>query len=129
MLMTTVFPSKYIKVAELGDKPTLYTISHVEMETMGFGQDKKTAPVLYFREIERGLVLNRTNNNTIIDAYGDESETWRGKPIVLVPTDVEYKGKLQPGIRLRQPKASDKSAITTPASITQDQLDDSEIPF
>jgi hypothetical protein len=125
MRINSVFPSKYVKAADLEGKSTLWTISHIEMETMGFGEDKKTLPVLYFDEVDRGLVLNRTNANTIVDAYGDESDDWAGKPIVLVPTPVQYAGKVTEGIRVRLPKATDKPAAK---GFGKEALDDG-IPF
>ena len=125
MRMNSVFPSKYVKATDLEGKPTLWTMSHIEMETMGFGDDRKTLPVLYFKDVDRGLVLNRTNNNTIVDAYGDESDDWAGKPIVLVPTPVEYAGKVTDGIRVRLPKATDKAAAR---AFPKEDLDDA-IPF
>jgi putative DNA primase/helicase len=65
MRINSVFPSKYVKAPDLEGKPALWTMSHIEMETMGFGEDKKTLPVLYFKDVDRGLVLNRTNANTM----------------------------------------------------------------
>ena len=48
---------------------------------------------MYFEGKPKGLVLNKTNANTISDAYGDETEHWEGKEIVLYEAEVEqYQG-------------------------------------
>ena len=74
-------------------------ISSVEMR--GVGEDTK--PVLYFEEKEKGLVLNKTNANTIAAAYGEETDDWVGAEIVLYETMVEFQGQRKPGIRCLVP--------------------------
>src|SRR5262245_55921935 len=44
---------------------------------------------------DRGLVLNKTNGNVLGDAWGDESESWRGRTIRLAPTRVPFQGKMR----------------------------------
>ncbi len=68
---------------------------------MGQGNDKEQKPVLYFNKAQKGLVLNKTNARVIADAYGDDTANWEGKAVEVYPTQVEFKGKLVDGIRLR----------------------------
>ena len=59
MRISSAFPSKYLKAADLQDKQVTVRMSHVETETIG--DDDR--PVLYFQGKEKGLVLNKTNAN------------------------------------------------------------------
>ena len=97
MNIDQAFPSNYLKAADLsGDTPL--TISSVAVETIG--EDSK--PVVYFTERETGLVLNKTNKETIKSLTGtSETDKWIGKQIVLFPTQVDFQGKQVEAIRIR----------------------------
>ena len=60
---------------------------------------EEVKPVLFFEGKDKGLVLNKTNSNTISAAYGDETDEWVGMEIVLFETMVEFQGQRKPGIR------------------------------
>ena len=100
MDINEAFPSKYIKSAEIGDNRIAVTIRSVTMQDVGDGDTK---PVIYFNEAEKGLVCNRTNANTLADAYGSDTDQWVGKPTELFCIDVDYQGRLTKGIRLSVP--------------------------
>ena len=72
-------------------------MSRVETETIG--DDDR--PVLYFHGKEQGLVLFKTNANSISAAYGDDTEDWRSGEIVLFQTMVDFQGKTMAVIRCR----------------------------
>ncbi len=106
MKISTAFPSNYVKASDLNGKPCPLTIRTCVLEELGQGSDKEQKPVLYFNGAQKGLVLNKTNANAIKDAYGDETGGWEGKPVEVFPTQVQFKGKLVDGIRVRiQPEA------------------------
>jgi hypothetical protein len=137
MKIMGAFPSKYLSAADLQDKPHTLIMQRVEMETIG-GDDKK--PVLYFSKSQKGLVLNKTNSKQIAAQYGDDTDEWEGKPIVLFPAMVDYKGDTVEAIRVRAPKAARPGGGTPirqqePQQVVQQERmqdefgDDSEIPF
>jgi len=98
MKRNDLFPSKWLKgVTMAGD--TNLTITALLQEELG--DDRQEKPVLYFKEVEQGLVLNLTNFNTIADLYGDETDAWVGKKITVFPTEVTFSGKTSLGIRIR----------------------------
>jgi hypothetical protein len=99
MRISSAFPSKYLKAADLHGKQATVVISHVTMETIG--DDER--PILYFSGKEKGLVLNKTNANTIANVFGDDTEDWRGGEIILFDTIVDFQGKSMPAIRCRVP--------------------------
>jgi hypothetical protein len=100
MKLSEVFPSKYLKADEWnGD--LVVTIKRVTVEELGSGAKKDTKPVLYFQEADKGLACNKTNSSTIAKLYGDDTDDWIGKRIILFSTDVEFGGEMTRAIRVR----------------------------
>ena len=122
------FPSPYVKASDLNGKPRPLTIRTCVLEELGQGSDKEQKPVLYFNGAQKGLVLNKTNANVIVDAYGKMTEDWEGKPVEVYPTQVEFKGKLVDGIRLRVVPEAQPQAQPDAAPLADGEPDD-EIPF
>ena len=130
------FPSKYLKESDLQGREAHVVMNAVNMETIG--SDER--PVLYFQGKEKGLVLNVTNKNTIVDAYGEETDDWFGKTLVLFPTRTDYQGRNVPCIRVKLPvKRTTKPGPKRDAPISppplaepgfhyESEIDD-EIPF
>jgi hypothetical protein len=102
--ISAAFPSEYLKAADLGGHNVRVLIDRVEMRDVG--DDHK--PVLFFQGKERGLVLNKTNANNIVVLYGDDTEEWRLKELVLYEAIVDYQGRSVPALRVRGPTAKDR---------------------
>ena len=66
---------------------------------------------------------SKTNANTIMRAYGKETDGWIGKDIILFATKVDFRGESVPGIRVKVPTQSKRP---TPAD---DDLNDKIPPF
>lgn len=118
--MTTVsdlFPSRFLKAEadfDEGETKTV-TIARWEQEELGKGQNKETKPILYFKEIDKGLVLNKTNAAIIADNLGVPTlEEWVGKPITLFTMEVDSFGDIVRAIRVK-PKVKAKPATTPKA--------------
>lgn len=136
MKISEEFPSQYLKAADLGGREIRVTMGRVERETIG--TDKKL--VLYFKGKEKGLVLNKTNANTIGDGYGDDTDEWFDQPVVLFSVKTDYQGKVVDAIRCRIPTAKELREAqprredpisTSPQRMTggvSDNLSD-EVPF
>jgi hypothetical protein len=122
-------PSKWLKAADLGGKPHLVTIKRFSVETIG----ESPKPVVWFRELKKGLGLNITNGKRIEDICGSaDPERWIGKHIVLFPTETEYKGETVDCIRVRAPKPGAKlpEPVTGPDDDSDTfTADDSDVPF
>lgn len=114
MRISAAFPSDYLKAADLAGRNIRVTMSHVEMKDIG--DDHK--PVLYFVGKEKGIVLNKTNSNNIGAAYGDETDAWKGKDIVLYPAMVDFQGRSVEAIRVRPPNAAERATNVTGGNIT-----------
>ena len=135
MRVSDAFPSDYLKAADLRDKNVLVVVDRVEMKDIG--DDHK--PIVYFQHKDKGLVLNKTNANNIALAYGDDTDDWIGKEIVLFPAMVDFQGRTVAAIRVRTPQAKDRArpelrvagggpqaAVRAPEP---PPIDDSDIPF
>lgn len=104
--------SKWLSAPDLQKRSHVLTIQQVviaEFEEDGGGVGHK--PAVYFRGAEKALLLNQTNNQSITEMYGDESDGWIGKPIELFIARVQFRKGMVDAIRIRPP------AGTTPASV------------
>lgn len=99
--------SKYLKHQDLNGQDTVLTIRTVTREDI---KDKegisKKKFILYFQELEKGLVLNTTNMNTLYGLFkSDDSDDWIGQRVTLYEKDdIEMGGELKSGIRIRPKK-------------------------
>lgn len=122
MNIEEAFPSKYLKAADLKGNRITAKIDRIETDTVG--DDSKV--ILYFQGKEKGLVLNVTNKNMIVDLYGPETDDWSGQPIVLYEAMVQYQSKMVPAIRVMGPPR----ATTRPAAqVAAVNPPDDDIPF
>jgi hypothetical protein len=112
MRISSAFPSEYLKASDLQGRQVRVPMSHVEMKDIG-GDHK---PILFFVGHEKGMVLNKTNANNIAVAYGDDTDDWTDKEIILFEAMVDFQGKTVPAIRVRAPNARDKVNGKKPAA-------------
>ena len=103
MRISQAFPSKYLRAADLGDRAHLLTITKVEMADVGQEGASDHKPVVHFQGADKGLVLNRTNADTIAIIHGDETDAWIGKQVEVYPDTVMFNGRVTPCIRVRKP--------------------------
>ena len=100
MDINAAFPGKYVAAADLQGNDVTVEIGDVKIEEME--QGKETKPVVYFVGMTRGMVLNKTNANTIVKVLGSsETENWRGKSIIIHPTSTDFQGETKACIRVR----------------------------
>ncbi len=98
--------SNYITKNDV-EPPVLATIKCWKLEDVSLQTaEEKTKYVLYFEELDKGLVLNKTNGNRIARvANSADFDDWPGVKVVLYnDPDVEFGGKITGGIRVRAPK-------------------------
>lgn len=120
-----IFPSNYIKADDLKGRDVPVTISHAVMEKLG--NDQKL--ILYFKDKEKGMVCNKTNFGRIAYLYGDETDEWAEKPVILTSEFVEFQGKTVKGLRVRPP-ANAAAKQPAPVKRSENPADpDDTIPF
>jgi hypothetical protein len=84
-----LFPSKYLKAADLKGKPHVLKIDE--------------APVEIFKNGGKPLPLNMTNFDSVADIAGDDTEDWPGHSIEVFPSTTELRGKTVDCVRIRKP--------------------------
>jgi hypothetical protein len=124
------FPSKYLRAADLNGKPRTLVISAVTRETLRSNGGEESKFVCSFRGAKKGLLLNVTNFDAIVDVTGEgDTDDWSGHSVELYPTKTEMKGKTVDAIRVRSPEqgslATKRPAKPEPGP---PEMDD-EIPF
>lgn len=112
MLISTAFPSNYLKSADLQGREPIVVIAGCLMQDLG-GESK---PVLTFEGQQKGLVLNRTNATVLTDAFGDDTDAWMGKSIQLYSEKVFFQGQMKDGLRLRLPASQPQPVAPPPAA-------------
>lgn len=114
MNIQNAFPSKWLKSGDVEDGDLTFTIDRVVMEDIGQGDNQETKPVIYFRETDKGMVLNKTNADTISRLHTPETDNWIGKQISIFATEVDFAGKQTLALRVRM-KAPKPSAVVSSA--------------
>lgn len=134
MKASDAFPSKYISAADLKDNDVVVKITHVTTEEIG----NKQKFICYFAGKKKGLVLNKTNWNSIARITNmDDSDDWTGMEVCLFPTMVDFQGESVAAVRVKPvPRAAQNprhATITTgPQPRTTPPLDEARgdpIPY
>lgn len=106
--LNDMFPSKTLKADDLksptGKGYREFNLTVESLEPVDFKDDQGVTEkkwVVHFKGAQKGLVLNRTNAQTICDAYGEDTDEWIGNKIILYVTTVGTPTGPKPGIRVR----------------------------
>jgi hypothetical protein len=136
MNMNDLFPSKFLKAADLKGHEPVVTIARVELEPMGRTRELKG--VVYFVGKAKGLKLNKTNATSIQQIAGSaDTDRWTGRTVTLFATVADFGGQTYDVVRIKAPgKLSRPVQIaqrpTVPAVLVDElaiDLQDAEIPF
>jgi len=131
MKISQAFAGEYLRAADLMGRDVPVTVKRVVLEEVGKERDER--PVVYFQGKAKGLVLNKTNANTIAAAFGDDTDDWIGADVVLYEASVDFQGKMVASIRVKLPPraAAARAGRAVPAAVTAQpaDLDDGDIPF
>jgi hypothetical protein len=133
-----LFPSKYLKAADLKGKAVVVNIASAPIETLktpNGSEERKT--VLYFSNgAKKVLPLNRTNWDSVASICGENSDDWPGQEIELFPSTTELRGEVVGCVRIRRPQGgtvAKKAAAPAAKKAKRPPGDDSdmddEVPF
>jgi hypothetical protein len=121
-----LFPRKWLSGEDLPHDTTA-TIQRVVMEELHnpATRKKEHKPVAYFVGKRKALILNRTNWMTLAGLFGDESDQWANRRIVLGADEVDSpQGRMRaPRIRAVHPE----TLATPPAEIPETEDEEEEI--
>lgn len=126
--------SEYLKAEDIGNAMPTVTIQTVDLKDFGNGDQKL---VLHFIGKEKCLPLNKTNAGTMQALYGDDTDQWCNRQVMLFTMPVDFNGKKTMAIRLRAPAGHTRPEQAAPVNdapppappqSAYDDMDD-EIPF
>jgi hypothetical protein len=128
-----LYGSKYLGAVDVGDKKIRTRILKITKEVMQQqgGKPERAKFVLYLSNIDKPVVLNSTNKNTLVDALGRNPADWKGAELGLFTVSTQFAGRPTKGLRIKvlstakvaapKPKPTPKPAESMP-------LDDPEDP-
>lgn len=127
--------SKFLRKEDF-DEDRVMTIKGVKLEDMP-GDDGQQKWVLYFREEAKGMALNVTTIRVLEKAFGDDSDAWVGKRVmVYVDPNVSFGGRVVGGLRLRPPsrqnppqQGAPQQPIQSAPKSAEDEYFSDDIPF
>ena len=90
-------PSNYFRAADFA-VPRLLTITGLGVEQMPDGVKK---PALFLAGESQKLVLNKTNTQLLMAAFGRETNNWAGRAIECYAEKVPMQGRIVDSIRIR----------------------------
>lgn len=98
-----LFPSRWLGASDLQGQEYTLVIRRVTIEELKQGSktDATAKPVVWFADVPKGMVLNKTNAVVIARLYGDDTDTWAGKPVTLYPARERAFGQDWDVIRVR----------------------------
>lgn len=114
MLVSEAFPSKYLAAADIPEDNLRVIMGHVEPIEMKENNQTKKKLCLFFQGMDKGIVLNKTNATNIAAAYGDDTDGWMGRELILFTTWVDFQGKSVEAIRVRAPQPKDQRRAPPP---------------
>lgn len=98
------YGSQYLGVTDVGDRKIrtlLVKTKNEQVRDRESGKLKKRI-LVFFENVAKPLVLNKTNLNTLIDALGKNPAGWLNASIgIWVDPSVSFGGKRTGGVRLR----------------------------
>jgi hypothetical protein len=116
MNIDQLFPSKFLRCADLNGQPRRVTISGIKRDDVG-GEQKV---VVTFADETKMLICNKTNARSISKVLGNETKNWIGRDIIFVPTEVDFRGEMVDAIRVRP--APSQSHPPQTAEVLDDDL-------
>ena len=96
-----IYTSKYLSAKISGQyNGKKYTIDSVHKESVGMTEeDMKDRLVMRLSGIDKPVVLNSTNNAILSTAFGDETDLWINRAVVLRIVKVSFNGQMVDGIQ------------------------------
>jgi hypothetical protein len=106
MKATDIFSGKYLASTDIGDREFKLVIEGTELVEFENEGKKQKKIHITFQNAKKGLLANKTNSMILVDAYGDDTENWIGKEVILYVEPVGFQGKVVKAIRVKVPRAA-----------------------
>lgn len=101
MNWTDLFPRNYLNATDIPPGGISGQILQIVVEDVaGSGKAGDQKPVLYLSDLEKGIVVNKTNGTILRECFGDAVESSYGKWLQVRQGKVMFSGKLVPSVML-----------------------------
>jgi arabinogalactan endo-1,4-beta-galactosidase len=116
-----LYGSRFLQATDLKTSVT-GTIERMETEVFAKpGEASRTKGVLYLKGGKKGVVLNKTNAETLAIAFGEEMTDWAGRRVTIRPETTNFQGKTVPSLRIfPADDGTGNGAVKTPAPTPED---------
>jgi hypothetical protein len=102
MQFALLYPSKYVKAADLMGREITKTIKTVKLEELeGVDGTKKAKVIVYFSDSQKMWVVPRTCGEALRAMFGEETEKWAGKRVTLFSKKVDSFGEEVDAVRVK----------------------------
>lgn len=104
MKLTEMFPSNLLKAQDVTDAGGEMELTIFNVEIKEFDGDsgaKERKPIVVFSEGDKRMVLNKTNANRLSEMFGDDTDGWINKKIILHVEQTDFQGKSVPSVRVK----------------------------
>ena len=109
------YGSKYLSATEVADRKIRTKIARIRKNPLPQqGGGTRTKFILSFANVDKELVLNATNKNTLVDALGRNPADWIGAEVGLFTEPTVMAGKPTRGLRLRVLNKPSSTALSKP---------------
>jgi hypothetical protein len=130
MKRNDVYPSRFLKTDDVKEEGEMtLTIRNVTMEKMGGSTDEEK-PVAWFKEKNltegKGLVVSPSKWDMIAGMYGDDSDGWSGKKIILYVGKVNYPKPNTDSIFIKEVRERKPGTKVNAAPVVSEDADDSD---
>jgi hypothetical protein len=106
----------YLNATGQGERRTRTKIARVQKKALPQqGGGTKTKFVLSFTTLDKEMVVNATNKDTLVDALGRNPADWIGAEVGLFTEPTNMAGKATRGLRLRVLNKPSGTAGTAPS--------------
>lgn len=97
-----LYPSRYVKAADLMGKEITKTIKAVKLEELeGVDGTKKAKVIVYFADSQKMWVVPRTCGEALRLMFGRETDKWAGKRVTLFSKKVDSFGEEVDAVRVK----------------------------
>lgn len=102
-MKTSKYVSAYVKAKDIA-KPQTVTVTSVEEREFTNDGKTKTSLVVFFKELEQGVVACKEALIQLTEIFEtEETDDWTGKKVTLfADPNVKYAGKRVGGLRFKQ---------------------------
>jgi hypothetical protein len=122
MLFSDFDQSKFMKASDLGEIGSEKKAKIKAFTKEVIGEEQQARMCVWFTNLQKALLLNKTNLRALQAKFGDSAEASVGKVVILYSIMAPFRGQIVPALRLRIPPPKDgaKAAPAPPPPVEEE---------